>query len=100
MSPAPAQDRTRDVAELAVWLGGVSVACWLCCPFWTLISFLALPAGLAGLVRSAIEYRASAHGRTSRTRAAAGGALSLMGTGAAIAYLVFVAGRPDLPVQG
>ncbi|MEU8648552.1 hypothetical protein [Streptomyces sp. NPDC048737] len=38
-----APDETREGAELAVWFGGASMACWLCCPFWTLVSFVALP---------------------------------------------------------
>ncbi|MHA5050737.1 hypothetical protein [Streptomyces sp. SD15] len=100
MASVGSPDETREGAELAVWFGGLSVACWFCCPFWMLVWFLALPMGLAGLVRARVEYRASTHGRASRRRAVVGGALSLLGTAAAVAYLIFLATHPDLPAQG
>ncbi|MET9447360.1 hypothetical protein [Streptomyces cinerochromogenes] len=37
---------------------------------------------------------------TGRARAVAGGVLSLLGTAAAVAYLVYLAAHPELPVQG
>ncbi|MEV6022037.1 hypothetical protein [Streptomyces sp. NPDC052036] len=95
-----APDETHDVSELAVWFGGASVTCWFCCPFWMLVWFVSLPLALVGLVRAYIEYRASKLGRTSRSRAVLGGVLSLVGAAAAIAYVVFLALHPDLPVQG
>ncbi|NEY36879.1 hypothetical protein GTU99_32885 [Streptomyces sp. PRKS01-65] len=100
MTPADAPDETRGKAELAVWFGGASLAPWLCCPFWALVCFVALPLALAGLVRARVEYRASRTGRASRPRAVAGGALSLLGAAAAITYLIFLSSNPDLPVQG
>ncbi|MFF1447856.1 hypothetical protein ACFVYF_06835 [Streptomyces sp. NPDC058274] len=100
MTSVGAPDETRERAELAVWFGGASLACWLCCPFWMLVCFIALPLAVVGLVRARIEYQASGPGRTSRPRAVAGGALSLLGATAAIAYMIFLATHPDLPVQG
>ncbi|MET7848010.1 hypothetical protein ABZT48_07135 [Streptomyces avermitilis] len=100
MTSVGSPDETREAAELAVWFGGVSVACWFCCPFWMLVCFLALPLGLAGLVRARVEYRASTQGRASRPRAVAGGVLSLLGSAAAVAYLIFLGTHPDLPAQG
>ncbi|MFE6521084.1 hypothetical protein [Streptomyces sp. NPDC057794] len=99
MTSADAPHDTHEVMELAVWFGGASVACWFCCPFWALVCFLALPLALAGLVRACVEFRSSAHGRASRRRAAAGGALSLLGGAAALTYILFLATHPDLPVQ-
>ncbi|MER7486915.1 hypothetical protein ABTY20_13650 [Streptomyces sp. NPDC126497] len=99
MTSAGAVDGTRERTELAVWFGGASLAPWFCCPFWALVCFLALPLALVGLVRACVEYRASGPGRASAPRAVVGGALSLLGAAAAIAYLVFLAGHPDLPVQ-
>lgn len=89
--------RTRS---LAVWLGGASVVCWFCCPFWALVWFFALPMGLAGLVRGWVEYRAAVRLRESRKRAVVGSVLSLVGACEATAYLIFLATHPDLPVQG
>jgi hypothetical protein len=100
MTAVDAPDETQKMAELAVGFGGASVACWFCCPFWMLVCFLALPMALVGLVRAYIEYRASALGRANRSRAVVGGALSLLGGTAAIAYMIFLATHPDLPVQG
>ncbi len=99
MTSVGASDETREVKELAVWFGGTSVACWFCCPFWTLVCYLALPMALVGLVRAYVEHQASLHGRASRSRAVAGGVLSLLGGAAAIAYMIFLATHPDLPVQ-
>ncbi|GAB2735203.1 hypothetical protein [Streptomyces bullii] len=99
MSSAPACDETRERPGLAVWCGGASLACWICCPLWALVAFLALPLGLTGLTRAWLEYRSSADGRTSRPRAVTGAALSLLGTAAAVAYLVFLGTHPHLPVQ-
>jgi hypothetical protein len=65
-----------------------------------LVCFIALPLAVVGLVRACIEYAASRSGRTSRPRAVVGGALSLLGATAAIAYMIFLATHPDLPVQG
>ncbi|MFD8304880.1 hypothetical protein ACFV29_21410 [Streptomyces sp. NPDC059690] len=93
-------DETQEKAELAVWFGGASLAFWFCCPFWILVGFVALPLALVGLVRAFVEYRASKSGRANRTRAVAGGMLSLLGAAAAIAYMIFLATHPDLPVQG
>ncbi|GGJ16241.1 hypothetical protein [Streptomyces brasiliensis] len=86
--------------ELAVWFGGASVGVWLCCPFWTLTCFVALPLGLIGLVCARIEYLEALDGRAHRRRAVTGGVLSLVGTAAAIVYLVFLVSHPDLPAQG
>ncbi|WP_416485623.1 DUF5958 family protein [Streptomyces sp. CL12] len=69
-------------------------------PFWALVSFGALPFALVGLVRAWVEYRASRAGRASGRRALVGGGLSLLGATAAVAYLVFLARHPELPVQG
>ncbi|MFF5534642.1 hypothetical protein ACFY71_19525 [Streptomyces cinerochromogenes] len=96
MEKAQVTEEPRQGAEIAVWLGAVSVGCWLCCPFWALVSCVALPAGLAGLVRCVIEHRAGG----GRARAVAGGVLSLLGTAAAVAYLAYLATHPELPVQG
>lgn len=92
-------DETPQVTEFAVWCGGASVACWFCCPVWVLVSVLALPLALVGLVRAYVEFRAAVHGRASRTRAVVGGALSLLGGAAAIACTVFLAVHPDLLIQ-
>ncbi|MFF0160187.1 hypothetical protein ACFYRY_22030 [Streptomyces sp. NPDC005263] len=100
MTSVDAPDETQETKELAVWCGGASVAVWFCCPFWILVCFLALPIALVGLVRAYVEYQASARGRASRSRAVVGGALSLLGGTAAVAYMVFLATHPDLPVQG
>ncbi|MDT0462295.1 hypothetical protein [Streptomyces gibsoniae] len=100
MTSADAPDETHHVAQTAVWFGGASVAFWFCCPFWMLVWFVALPVALAGVVRAYVEYRASKDGRASRSRAVTGGMLSLLGAAAAIAYLIFLALHPDLPVQG
>jgi hypothetical protein len=54
-----APDETRERAALAVWFGGASMACWLCCPFWILVCFIALPLAFVGLVRACVEYQAS-----------------------------------------
>ncbi|MFD6552229.1 hypothetical protein [Streptomyces sp. NPDC058398] len=99
MIPGGAPDETREKAELAVWFGGASVACWFCCPFWILVSLVALPLALAGVVRAFVEHHASKAGRANGTRALVGGALSLLGAAAAITYIVFLATHPDLPVQ-
>ncbi|POX57441.1 hypothetical protein C3492_43620 [Streptomyces sp. Ru62] len=93
-------EETREKAELAVWFGEASLACWFCCPFWILVSFGALPLALVGLVRAFVEYRASRSGRAHRRRAVVGGVLSLLGATAAITYMIFLATHPDLPVQG
>ncbi|MGW1750980.1 hypothetical protein ACWCRD_36275 [Streptomyces sp. NPDC002092] len=100
MASVGAPDETRERSALAIWFGGTSTACWLCCPFWVLVCFIALPVALIGLVRAWIEYRASRAGRASRPRAIVGGVLSLLGATAAIAYMIFLASHPDLPVQG
>ncbi|WP_406446000.1 hypothetical protein OHB14_43320 [Streptomyces sp. NBC_01613] len=100
MTSVGASDETREGAELAVWFGGASMACWLCCPFWILVCFIALPLALVGLVRACVEYHASKSGRASRPRAVVGAVLSLLGATAAITYMIFLANHPDLPVQG
>jgi hypothetical protein len=100
MNSVGAPDETQEIAQLAVWFGGASVACWFCCPFWSLVCFFALPMALVGLARAYIEYRASVHGRASKSRAVVGGALSLLGGTAASAYTIFLITHPDLPVQG
>lgn len=80
--------------DLAVWFGGMSVACWCCCPFWLLVWVFALPMGIAGLVRGITEYRAAARTQASKSRAVAGTVLSLIGSGAAVAYVIFVVTEP------
>ncbi|MFF4784215.1 hypothetical protein ACFY3E_23285 [Streptomyces griseorubiginosus] len=100
MTSIEASDETRVGAELAVWFGGASMACWLCCPFWILVCFIALPLALVGLVRACVEYRASKLGRASGPRAVVGAVLSPLGAIAAITYMIFLANHPDLPVQG
>ncbi len=100
MTSVGASDETRVGAELAVWFGGASMACWLCCPFWILVCFIALPLALVGIVRACVEYRASKSGRASRPRAVVGAVLSLLGATASITYMIFLANHPDLPVQG
>ncbi|MFE6127380.1 hypothetical protein ACFQ6Q_03765 [Streptomyces sp. NPDC056437] len=85
--------------SLAVVFGGASVAFWFCCPFWMLVRVLALPLGLAGLVRGSIEYRAASRQSTSRTEPLTGLVLSCLGTVAAAAYMIFVFTHPDLPIQ-
>ncbi|WP_228993668.1 hypothetical protein [Streptomyces sp. DH8] len=92
-------DRPRRTS-LAVAFGGASVALWFCCPFWMLIWLVVLPLGLTGLVRGVIEYRAASRQDTSRTQPLIGLSLSTVGTGAAVAYMIFVVMHPDLPVQG
>jgi hypothetical protein len=94
-----ASGQTREGAELAVWFGGASMAGWLCCPFWILVSFVSLPLALVGLVRACVEYHASRSGRASRLRAVIGAVLSLLGATAAITYMIFLANHPDLPAQ-
>ncbi|MFJ7592238.1 hypothetical protein ACIQZO_33710 [Streptomyces sp. NPDC097617] len=84
----------------AVVLGGASVAFWFCCPFWMLVWMLALPLGLAGLVRGSIEYRAASRNGTSRDQPLTALLLSSVGTAAAVAYMIFLATHPDLPIQG
>ncbi|WP_260326728.1 hypothetical protein [Streptomyces sp. TLI_185] len=76
------------------------MAFWFFCPLWILVCFLALPLAVVGLVRACVEYRASKSGRTSRPRAVVGAVLSLLGATASITYMIFLAGHPDLPVQG
>jgi hypothetical protein len=100
MTSVDAPDEARERPALAIWFGGTSTVCWLCCPFWILVCFIALPLALVGLVRAWIEYQASRAGRASRPRAIVGGVLSLLGATAAIAYMIFLANHPDLPVQG
>ncbi|WP_306184780.1 MULTISPECIES: hypothetical protein [unclassified Streptomyces] len=99
-APDEIPETTRKKRELAVWFGGASLACWFCCPFWILVSFVALPMALTGLVRACVEYRAAKSGRASGPRAVAGGVLSLLGAAAAIAYMIFLSTHPDIPVQG
>ncbi|ALV38859.1 hypothetical protein [Streptomyces sp. CdTB01] len=99
MASVEASNETR-VVELAVWFGGASMACRFCCPLWMLVCFIALPLALVGLVRACVEYRASKAGRASRPRAVVGAVLSLLGATAAVAYMIFLANHPDLPVQG
>ncbi|MDX3097205.1 hypothetical protein PV703_14720 [Streptomyces sp. ME01-24h] len=96
-SASPKQAAGR--LDLAVWFGGMSVACWCCCPFWLVVWVFALPMGITGLTRGIIEYRAAARERASTSRAVAGTALSLVGSGAAVAYMIFVFTHPDLPIQ-
>ena len=52
------------------------------------------PGGMAGLVRGVIEFRAAVRTQASRSRATAGIALSLTGSGAAVAYVIFVVAHP------
>ncbi|MFE3494495.1 hypothetical protein ACFXOM_26670 [Streptomyces sp. NPDC059169] len=85
--------------SLAVVFGGASVAFWFCCPFWMLVWVLALPLGLAGLVRGSIEYRAASRQSASLSQPLTGLALSLVGTAAAVAYMIFVFTHPDLLIQ-
>ncbi|MET9881101.1 hypothetical protein ABZZ36_41985 [Actinacidiphila glaucinigra] len=80
--------------DLAVWFGGLSVACWCCCPMWLLVWVFALPMGIAGLVRGITEFRAAARTQASKSRAAAGIALSLVGVGAAVTYVIIVVAHP------
>ncbi|MFI9646530.1 hypothetical protein ACIHAA_09585 [Streptomyces sp. NPDC052040] len=77
----------------------MSVGSWFCCPFWALVSYFTLPLALVGLVLACVEYRASRSDRASRPRALVGGALSLLGTAASIAYVIFLGLHPELPVQ-
>ncbi|MEU6465164.1 hypothetical protein [Streptomyces sp. NPDC046976] len=100
MDSVSSSDEAHRKAEVAVWFGGASLVWWFCCPFWALVSFGALPFALIGLVRAWVEHRASRAGRASGRRALVGGGLSLLGATAAIAYLVFLARHPELPVQG
>ncbi|MER6530758.1 hypothetical protein [Streptomyces sp. NPDC001508] len=100
MSSVGALDDRPQKAALALWFGGASLACWFCCPFWILVCYVVLPAAIGGLVRAFVEYRASRTGRASRSRAVVGGVLSLLGATAAIAYMIFLATHPNLPVQG
>ncbi|MET7478052.1 hypothetical protein ABZT17_27325 [Streptomyces sp. NPDC005648] len=92
-------DERRERSALAIWFGGLSTACWFFCPFWMLVCFVALPVALVGLVRAWIEFHASRAGRASGPRAVAGGVLSLLGASAAIAYMIFLADHPNLPIQ-
>lgn len=82
------------MTHLAVWFGGLSVACWCCSPLWLLVWAFALPMGLAGLVRGIIEFRAAVRTQASKSRAAAGIALSLAGSVAAVAHVIFVVAHP------
>lgn len=61
---------------------------------------LALPIGLAGVVRGIIECRAASRQGVSRVQPLIGLALGTVGTPAAIAYMIFVFTHPDLPIQG
>ncbi|MFH9608500.1 hypothetical protein [Streptomyces sp. NPDC017448] len=65
-----------------------------------LIWLVALPLGLTGLVRGVIEYRAASRQDADRAQPLIGLTLSTVGTGAAVAYMIFVFTHPDLPVQG
>ncbi|WP_329457034.1 hypothetical protein [Streptomyces sp. NBC_01497] len=100
MTSLDTPDETGQRAPLAVRFGGASLVRRLCCPFWILVSFVTLPLALVGLVRAYVEHRASRSGRASGPRAAVGAVLSLLGATAAIAYMVFLARHPELPVQG
>ncbi|MFG3304507.1 hypothetical protein [Streptomyces wuyuanensis] len=94
----PAAGSARRMSR-AVAFGGASVAFWFCCPFWMLVWLLALPLGLAGLVRGVIEFRAATRLGHSRGEPLAALVLSAIGTAAAIVYLAFVFTHPDLPIQ-
>lgn len=74
--------------------------CWFCCPFWMIVWPLALPIGLTGVVRGVIECRAASHRGVSRARPLTGLVLAVVGTAAAVAYMIFVFTHPDLPIQG
>lgn len=74
--------------------------CWFCCPFWMVVWPLALPIGLAGVVRGFIECRAASRQGVSRAQPLIGLALAAVGTAAAVVYMIFVFTHPDLPIQG
>ncbi|MET7368338.1 hypothetical protein ABZS61_21250 [Streptomyces sp. NPDC005566] len=95
---APTGYRSGQMS-LSVVFGGASVAFWFCCPFWMLVWLMALPLGLAGLVRGSIEYRAASRQSAGRGPSVTGLALSSIGTVAAVAYMIFVFTHPDLPIQ-
>ncbi|MEU1541532.1 hypothetical protein ABZ461_26145 [Actinacidiphila glaucinigra] len=94
MTSSSTTEHADGKTDLAVLFGGMSVACWCCCPFWLLVWVFALPMGMAGLVRGVIEFRAAVRTQASRSRATAGIALSLTGSGAAVAHVIFVVAHP------
>ncbi|MFF4168861.1 hypothetical protein [Streptomyces sp. NPDC001744] len=94
----PAGDRSGRMSRSVV-SGAASVAFWFCCPFWMLVWALALPLGLTGIALGAVEYRAASRQGVSRTQPLTGLALSSVGTAAAVAYMLFVFTRPDMPIQ-
>lgn len=94
----PTSDRPQRT-ELSVAFGGASVAFWFCCPFWLVVWMVALPVGLTGLVRGAIEYRAASRQGMSRTKSLIGLVLSSIGTAAAVAYMIFIFTHPYLDIQ-
>ncbi|MET7618830.1 hypothetical protein [Streptomyces sp. NPDC005408] len=85
--------------SLALAFGGASVAFWFCCPFWMVVWLLALPLGLAGLVRGVVENRAASQHGASRVQTLIGLGLASLGTAAAVAYMIFVITHPDLLIQ-
>ncbi|WP_431948142.1 hypothetical protein [Actinacidiphila sp. bgisy167] len=94
MTSSSTTGQTGGTLDLAVWFGGMSVAFWCCCPLWLLVWVFALPMGIAGLARGVIEYRAAARAQASRSRAVAGIVLGLIGSGAAVAYMILVVAAP------
>lgn len=95
-------DRGDDASSrqsVAVRLGGASVAPWFCCPFWMIVWVVALPLGIAGLVRGVIEFRAASRLGHDRGAPLTALVLSAVGTTAAVLYMVFVFTHPDLLIQ-
>lgn len=60
----------------------------------------ALPMGLTGVVRGFIEWRTASREGVGRAEPLIGLALAMVGTAAALAYMIFVFTHPDLPIQG
>jgi hypothetical protein len=94
MTSSSTTGQPSGTMDLAVWFGGMSVAFWCCCPLWLLVWVFALPMGMAGLVRGITEYRAAARAQASRSRAVAGIVLGLIGSAAAVAYMILVVTDP------
>lgn len=96
MPTPPRRPQKRPISR-SIWLGGASVAIWFCCPFWMVVCYLALPLGVTGLWYGMAHHRSP--DRELRAQARTGLALAAVGTAAAVAYLIFLAGHPGIPIQ-
>lgn len=95
--PTPPRRSSSRPLSRSIWLGGASVAIWFCCPFWTVVCYLALPLGVTGLCYGIAHHRSP--DRELRAQARTGLVLSAVGTAAAVTYVIFLAVHPDMLIQ-